>query len=156
MSGISAASTDRPKTPVATAFEEERLGRDLTLRGKVLIVEDEWLVSLDIEATLNEGGYETVGVAISADEALALAEQCRPDFVLMDIQLSGIRDGVDAALELERRLGLRCLFVSANSDKGMHERAASCRPLGWLEKPFSSTQLLDAVAAAANNLRLKP
>ena len=153
MPGTLVASPDRPRAQPALAPERGQPGRAPSPRTRVLVVEDEWLVSLEIEAVLDEAGYETVGVAISADEALALAEQHRPDFVLMDIRLSGPRDGVDAALDLERSLGLRCVFVSANNDQAMQERAAPCRPLGWLAKPFSSAQLVGAVEAATSQVR---
>lgn len=153
MPGVSVASPGPPKAPVAPPSPEGQPGRGLPVGMRVLIVEDEWLVSLEIEAVLDEAGYETVGVAISADEALALAEQHRPDFVLMDIRLSGPRDGVDAALAMGTRLGLRCLFISANNDRGIRVRAAPCQPLGWLAKPFSGEQLLAAMDAAAQQVR---
>ena len=78
----------------------------------------------------------------------------RPDIILMDIRLQGPRDGVDAASEIGRRFGLRRLFVSANDDQAMQERAQEACPLGWLPEPFSGGQLLSAVKAALDSLKL--
>ena len=119
---------------------------------RVLIAEDEWLVAMEIEATLEDAGYAVVGLAASADEAVRMAEVHRPDLLVMDIRLKGRRDGVDAAFELNGRLGLRCLFVSAYSDDPMRARAQAANPLGWISKPFSARQLLDALEAALRDL----
>lgn len=120
---------------------------------RVLVVEDEWLVSMEIETILENAGFQVVGVAVSADEAVRMAETERPDLVMMDIRLKGRGDGVDAALEINRRLGLRCLFVSAYTDDRMRERAQAARPLGWLSKPFSDRQLLKTLQAALRGLK---
>jgi CheY-like chemotaxis protein len=112
-----------------------------------MVVEDEWIVSMEIEAALEEGGYDCVGVASTAREALALAGSARPDLVLMDIRLKGNDDGVEVAKELRNRFGLRCLFISAHADGATKERAAGADPLGWLPKPFSAPQLLQMLAA---------
>ncbi len=116
--------------------------------GSVLIVEDEWLVANEIEYELEKAGYEVVGIAISADEAVGLAGTHRPDLVLMDIRLRGGRDGIDAAIEIHCRYGLRCLFVSAHRDPATQELAAKIRPLGWVSKPFSGQQIVTAVKEA--------
>lgn len=120
---------------------------------RVLIVEDEWLVSVEIETTLESAGYTVAGIAVSADEALRRAESDRPDVIVMDIRLRGRRDGVDAALQINQLLGLRCLFVSAYTDDRTRERARAAKPLGWLSKPFTPRQLLDALRAALRDLR---
>lgn len=119
----------------------------------VLIVEDEWLVSMEIEGVLGDAGYDVAGTAVTADEAVRMVEMHRPDLVLMDIRLQGRRDGIQAAIEINRRFGLRCLFVSAHADVGTRERAAAANPLGWLSKPFSGPQLILALEAALRRLR---
>jgi DNA-binding NarL/FixJ family response regulator len=120
--------------------------------ARVLIVEDEWLVSMTIEAALEQEGFEAVGIAASAEEAIRMAELHRPDLILMDIRLNGPRDGVEAAQEIHRRFGLRCLFVSAHRDPATQERAQSANPLGWVSKPFSDKQLVKAVTAALRRI----
>lgn len=115
---------------------------------RVLVVEDDWLISLEIEAALLDAGYSVVGVAGDADEAVAMAARFQPDMATMDIRLGGNRSGIDAAHELYRRFGVRCLFVSAHSAPDLRQQAEAARPLGWLTKPFMSGDLVQSVEAA--------
>jgi CheY-like chemotaxis protein len=117
--------------------------------GRVLIVEDEYLVALTAEDALLDAGYTVVGIAASAEEAVKLAEVERPDLVLMDIRLVGQRDGIDAAAEIRARFGIFSLFATAYSDPATRTRGdAAASPLGWLAKPYPPTALTDAVAEA--------
>jgi CheY-like chemotaxis protein len=133
--------------PQHSAADDER-----TRRGgrRVLIVEDEVLIRLDLERELAAAGFEIVGAAASADEAVGLAEQEEPDAVLMDVRLIGARDGVDAALELWDRFKIRSVFVSGNIDDAMKERAAAAQPLGFVSKPFSTSHIV-ALLRTGNN-----
>jgi CheY-like chemotaxis protein len=110
-------------------------------QGRVLIVEDEFYIALDIEASLAALGHTTLGIAISADQAVAIAERERPDVVVMDIRLAGSRDGIDAAEEIYARFGIRSLFVTANTDPQTRQRAAALKPIAFLEKPLSLQRL---------------
>jgi DNA-binding NarL/FixJ family response regulator len=121
-------------------------------KRKILIVEDDHLVALDLETALLEAGFAVTGIAGSAEEAVALARAERPDLVLMDIRLAGRRDGVDAALDLYREEGIRCLFATAHSDSDMRRRANDAKPLGWLAKPYQPQALVRAVKAALAGL----
>jgi DNA-binding NarL/FixJ family response regulator len=109
---------------------------------RVLIVEDEVLIVLELERALTAAGFEVVGAAASADEAVALAEQEQPDAALMDVRLRGARDGVDAALEIWQRFKIRSVFVSGNIDEAMKQRAAPAQPLGFVAKPFITGQIV--------------
>lgn len=84
---------------------------------KVLIVEDEILIAMDSETLVKALGHQVVGIATSASEAVSQAATHRPDVALMDIRLSGGRDGEEAACEMHARQGLRCIFLSANLDE---------------------------------------
>jgi CheY-like chemotaxis protein len=108
---------------------------------RVLIVEDEFYIALDMEALLAGLGYSTVGIAVSADQAVSITERERPDLVVMDIRLAGPRDGIDAADEILARFGIRSVFVSANTDPHTRRRAAAVNPIGFLEKPLSVQSL---------------
>ena len=108
---------------------------------RVLIVEDEFFISLDTKALLQTLGHEVVGIAVSADQAVSCAERDRPDVVLMDIRLIGARDGIDAAEEIDRRFGIPSLFVTANSDPQTRQRAANVSALGFLVKPLTQERL---------------
>ncbi len=120
---------------------------DSTSRSlKVLIVEDEFFIALDIQAILEADGHNVLGVATSAEEAVQAAQALLPDVVLMDVRLAQGSDGVEAAREIRARFNIRSLFVTANVDAGTRRRAASADPLGFLEKPVTPPGLRQALA----------
>ena len=84
------------------------------------------------EAALLEGGFEVIGPANSAEEAIALARRETPDLVIMNIRLVGPRDGIDAAREVFRSTGIRSLFATAHSTPEILRRAQDTAPLAWL------------------------
>ena len=119
---------------------------------RILIVEDEPLISLHLETVVTEAGHEVADRAATGLDAVRAAQRTRPDLVLMDIGLAGDMDGVAAAREIFRRWQVRSLFVSAISDR-YKDTAADTRPLGFLTKPVAPRQLLEAIEAAAKELR---
>ena len=120
---------------------------------RVLIVEDDYLVSIEMEIELAAAGFEVVGVAVSARQAIQIATATDPDLVIMDVRLEGLRDGVDAALDIFMAKGIRSLFASAHHDPETRRRAEAALPLGWLAKPYTMTSLVNAVREAARHLR---
>ena len=115
---------------------------------QVLIVEDEFFVALDLETTLQGAGFKVVGVANNAVDAVRLAEVHKPSVIIMDVRLAGERDGIDAAIEIFERFGIRSVFASAHHDVGTRDRATRANAAGWLAKPYSSDALLAVVKAA--------
>jgi two-component system, response regulator PdtaR len=118
---------------------------------RILIVEDEMFVAMDIELVVEKAGHQVVGFAGTADRAVALADELHPDLVLMDIRLRGERDGVDAAIEIRQRFDIPSLIISAFSDAPTRERAGPARVLGFISKPFDR-----ALLEIALNGGLKP
>jgi DNA-binding NarL/FixJ family response regulator len=116
--------------------------------AKILIVEDDFLAASEIEAVLTEAGYQVAGIANRAEEALRLAKSQAPDLAIMDIRLVGRADGVDAALEIFRETGIRCIFATAHHDAQMRSRALAAAPLGWLPKPYAAHALIAMVKQA--------
>ena len=114
---------------------------------RLLVVEDDWFIGMEIEAVLRQAGYEVLDVVASAEAAVSAALEHKPDLVLMDIRLAGPRDGIDAAVDIREQADIPCLFVSAHGDSAARERAARSRPVGWITKPFSHAQLLSAIGA---------
>jgi DNA-binding NarL/FixJ family response regulator len=134
---------------VAADPEPSGLGRSVSVRRlRALVVEDEFIIALELEMLLSELGVEVVGSANTGEKALALAAEMRPDFVTMDIKLPGERDGISTALEIFGRHGIRSIFVSAYKDTEMFERAQAARPLGWVRKPVSLGALRAVVPPA--------
>jgi len=117
-------------------------GQDLETRSlRVLIVEDEFFISLHTKGLLQALGHVVVAVAVSADQAVSLAGREKPDVVLMDIRLAGPRDGIEAAEDIRSRFGIGSIFVTANTDPHTRQRAEAIRPLGILEKPLTEQRL---------------
>lgn len=120
---------------------------------RILIVEDDYVVGLELEAGLSEAGFEVVGSANSAEEAVRLAASERPILALMDIRLAGRRDGIEAALEMFMASGVRCIFVTAHDDRETRARAERAAPLDWLSKPYQLEVLISRVNAAIADLK---
>ena len=97
--------------------------RDADPRHRILIVEDDYLVALQFENALTEAGYDVVDIASTAEEAVQIVPDYRPELVLMDVRLAGPRDGIQAAEEILDRFGIRSIFVSAFSDPATRARA---------------------------------
>src|ERR1700722_8279520 len=88
---------------------------------RVLVVEDEGLIALDIARRLELLGHEVLGPAATAEEALALVPGA--EIVLMDIRIDGDRDGIETALEIRTRYHLPIIFLTAHADRATLERA---------------------------------
>lgn len=110
--------------------------------NRLLIVEDEPLVAFDLEHALEQAGYTVVGTVDRYRDAMPLLDSEAIDLVLCDVRLTGERDGIALAREVRGR-GMQVLFVSGAQPDGAEDLA-----LGWLAKPYSHKQLLDAIAAA--------
>jgi len=115
---------------------------------RVMLVEDEVIVAWDIAETLKRLGYEIVGMADTADQALRLAESVAPDLILMDIRLNGPQDGIEAARLIRERTGRGVIYLTAHADLATMERAAATEPLGYVFKPFSQDGLRAALQRA--------
>ncbi len=119
---------------------------------RVLVVEDDFLVSIAVEAELVDAGFTVVGIATTANQAIELALAEAPHLVVMDIRLDGTRDGVDAAIEIFKQKGIRSLFASAYHDAETQRRAEPAEPLGWLAKPYTMHALVRAVREAMRKI----
>jgi DNA-binding NarL/FixJ family response regulator len=115
---------------------------------RILVVEDDYFVALDLEGGLRAAGLDVIGPVPTAEEALLLAKSERPTLAVMDIRLAGEKDGIDAALALYRELGIRCIFASAHVEPPYRQRAEAALPLAWVQKPYSIGTVVAAVQKA--------
>lgn len=118
-----------------------------SLRRKVLIVEDEALVSMLLCDLVEDGGFEVVGPAATSAEALGLAEANAPQIALIDITLHGERSGVDLGSELVRRHGLSLIFISGHSGVDGWPEVQALAPVAVLQKPCLPAQVIGALEA---------
>lgn len=144
-----ASETPRGSKPSPDA----QAGLALSQQPRILVVEDEYLVAMMVENDLDEAGFNIVGIANSAEKAVSMALTEQPDLIIMDIRLIGERDGIDAALEIFAKTGIRCLFATAHGDTQSKTRAAAASPLGWLQKPYGRAALVSAAREAAEKLK---
>lgn len=109
--------------------------------ARVMIVEDENIVAMDIKQRLEMLGYDVTATVTTGEEAIELAEKTRPDVILMDIVLKGEVDGIEAAEEIRRRFRIPIIYITAYSDRKTLERAKVTEPFGYIIKPFEDREL---------------
>ncbi len=126
----------------------------------ILVVEDEAVVAMDIESTIDRLGYSLFGSFASAEEVLPIIQTNKPDLVLCDIQLAGEMDGISLSKILIEEYDLPVVFLTAHADVRTIERATQARPFGYVVKPFQEKDLHVAIELgiarhqAEYNLRL--
>ena len=116
---------------------------------RVLIAEDEALIRLDLAEMLREEGYDVVGEAGDGQEAVELAEQLRPDLVIMDVKMPR-RDGIDAASEIAAKRIAPIVVLTAFSQRDLVEKARDAGAMAYLVKPFSISDLIPAIEVAVS------
>jgi DNA-binding LytR/AlgR family response regulator len=121
---------------------------------KIGIVEDEAIIALGIAHTLQELGYDVTTPANSYTEALEMIAVEKPDLLLLDIQLSGYKDGIDLAAKVRRDMGLPFIFLTANADLATVSRAKEVQPQAYLVKPFRRNDLYTAIELCLYNFAL--
>ncbi len=133
-------------TQAATSQPVQSPERSAQPSNRIMIVEDESVIALDIERRLQRAGYEVVGVADNKDDAVALYREHEPDLVLMDISIVGPADGIETA----RAIGMDVpiIFLTAYADDATLNRAAETSPYGYLLKPFDDRTLAATIKVA--------
>ena len=116
--------------------------------AKILIVEDESIVALDLENRLRSLRYSVAAVAASGEEAIQKAAETHPNLVLMDIRLSGDMDGIEAAEKIRARLDIPVVYLTAFADEDTLRRARVTEPYGYVLKPFEERGLHTAIEIA--------
>jgi CheY-like chemotaxis protein len=115
---------------------------------RILIVEDERIVGFDLRRRLARMGYTVVAITALGEEAIAYAHQLRPDLVLIDVQLRGPIDGVEAAQHIWTQGQIPVVFMSGYTTVETLERVWRTVPAGYLSKPFFEDQLRAALEQA--------
>lgn len=116
--------------------------------AKILVVEDEGLIALDIESHLIDLGYQVPGIAETGADAILLALKTQPDLVLMDIRLKGNIDGIEAAAKITDKLDIPIIFLTAFADAETLNSAKQVSPFGYILKPFDPMDLRTSIEIA--------
>jgi two-component system, NtrC family, response regulator HydG len=111
------------------------------MKEKILIVEDQFIEANNLQLILSKAGYQVCGIARSVETALQIIEKQQPTLVLLDILLQGDLTGIDLAHILKRK-NIAFVYLSANSNKEILEKAKATHPYGFLVKPFREKDVL--------------
>ena len=114
----------------------------------VLVVEDESIVSKDIQHSLKKLGYNVVGASATGEKAIELANSEHPDIVLMDIMLKGEMNGIEAADRIKKDLSIPIIFLTAYADELTLSKAKVTQPYGYILKPFKEIDLHTTIEMA--------
>ncbi len=117
-------------------------------KSKILIVEDEMIIARDIKGKLESLGYDVVGIVSSGEDAINKAETDKPNLILMDIELSGKIDGIEASKKIIESNNISIIYLTAYSDSKTFRRAISTEPINYLVKPIDEEKLESAIETA--------
>jgi diguanylate cyclase (GGDEF)-like protein len=121
--------------------------------ASILLVEDEGIVAHDLQETLTRLGYRVSGIASEGVQAVRMAQELRPQLVVMDVSLRGEIDGIQAAHLIKERAQVPVIFLTGHSDPDTLQRAVSTGPLGYIVKPFQEVELRCAIEVAMHKHR---
>jgi DNA-binding LytR/AlgR family response regulator len=141
---FSPALRKRPEHTKREAMATEKIN--------VLIVEDESIVALDLATALHQDGYEVIGIADHAESAIRLFTGHAVDIVLMDIHLSGPKDGIDTVADLMKIRQTPVIYLTAFTDHATVERVKHTYPAAFLAKPYQISNVRIAIELALNSL----
>ena len=115
---------------------------------KILIVEDEPAIAMDIKAILKEQGYNVVGIAKNATKAFDLLAIRKPDIALLDISIEGSQSGIDIAKVMRDKHQIPFVFLTSHSDRDTIQQVTQTAPYGYIVKPFKDQDLAPAIEIA--------
>jgi DNA-binding NarL/FixJ family response regulator len=118
---------------------------------RVLIVEDEPLIAVDIEQVLTDINYEVSAIAFTVDEALHQLQNNTPDAVLLDINLDDEKDGIYIAEIIHQQYQIPFIFLTSHADRHTLDRAKKTNPAGYIVKPFDEKDVLAGLEIALYN-----
>jgi two-component system, response regulator PdtaR len=118
---------------------------------RILVCESEGAIALDLQKSLQEMGYPVPSVTSTGEEAVAAARSMKPTLVIIEIQLKGTLDGIQAARLIKQWGEVPVVYLSTIFDKRIFDLARSTHPCGYLMKPFSESQLEATIALALSD-----
>jgi len=112
-----------------------------TVNKKILIVEDEMIISLMIERMIRQLGHTVVDRVITGEAAVEAAEKHQPDLILMDIRLKGKLDGIEAMMQIREKANIPVIYITGNTDSMYRKKAEQTEYLDFLTKPITYGEL---------------
>jgi AmiR/NasT family two-component response regulator len=131
------------------AGPSDEVGAPAAARARVVIAEDEALIRMDLAEMLAEEGYDVVGQAADGARAVELAEELRPDLVLLDVKMP-VLDGITAAERIAQQRIAPVVILTAFSQRELVDRARQAGAMAYLVKPFTRADLVPAIEIAVS------
>lgn len=122
--------------------------------AKILVVEDEAIVMMELQDKLKSWGYMPF-TATSGEEAVKKAAQIKPDLILMDIMLKGEIDGIEASQRIINYFDVPVIYLTAHSSDEVLERAKTTKPCAYLIKPFNERELQTNIETALKKINFQ-
>lgn len=128
------------------------------MAANILVVEDQRSIAGAMRMRLRGLGYGVLDIARTGDEAVAMATRLRPDLILMDVRLGEGIDGIEAARRIRAEIDIPVIYVTAYADRELLERALDTHPAGFINKPYTTKDLLTTInlALARDNVAPRP
>ncbi|MGP8081221.1 MAG: response regulator [Dehalococcoidales bacterium] len=124
-------------------------------KARILVVEDETIVAMDIANTLLSLGHEVTDTVPSGEQAVASVKGNKPDLIFMDIGLKGGMDGIETAARIRSQYGIPVIFLTAFVDEKTLDRAKATVPAGYITKPFEENDLRIAIEVGLYRAKLE-
>lgn len=121
------------------------------MKNKILIVEDEGIIALNIKEILIEKGYEVLGIAPNTQTALKILKKQRADLILMDITLENRESGIELSEKINEIYEVPIVFLTANNKNEIINKAIKIEPYGYILKPFKELELKVTIEIALHN-----
>ncbi len=119
------------------------------MSSKILIVEDEPMISEDLAMIVSAAGYSVIGQAYDGATAMDMIYNRHPDIILLDISLDHQMSGIDIAEQINEKFQLPFIFITSFSDKLTLEKAKNVLPQGYIVKPFRKSDILTTLEIVA-------
>jgi len=116
--------------------------------SQILVVDDEAIITMQLEERLSAMGYTVAAMAANGEDAIEKAKRTKPDLVLMDIVMPGRYNGIEAAKVITDELDIPVVFVTSYADDAIIEKAKQVRPYGYIVKPFNEMEIKAAIEVA--------
>jgi two-component system, response regulator PdtaR len=120
----------------------------MTPRSKIIIVEDEIIIALDLKLRLENLGYDVMTTVFNGEDAIKVAGEKNPDLVLMDIQLNGEMDGINVAQQIRNLYNIPFIYLTGSYENALLERAKQTDPIGFINKPFDELEIQNLIEKA--------
>ena len=127
-----------------------KMGGVRIVSSKILIVEDEIIIAIDLKIRLENLGYYVPGIAVNGKDAIKKTGEKNPDIILMDILLNGDTDGIEAAKQIRNKYNIPIIYLTGSQNDSLMERAKITEPCGYINKPFDNIEIETAIQSAVS------